>query len=625
MKIQDLKINQFGKLQDKEIELKGHINVIHGKNESGKSTLLKFILGMFYGLSKNKNGKSYTDFQKYTPWNEGDFSGKIKYTLDDGTNYEVFREFKKKSPKIYNENAEEISKNFTIDKTSGNCFFVEQTGVEEELFTSTICSMQQEVKLEEKEQNSLVQKLSNLVSTGEDNVSYGKIINKLNKRQLEEIGTGRSQDRPINIISKRMSEIGEEKESLSKYVDKKYEIEENKKDLEEEIREQELNIEVLKELKEVEEQYKLQQEKIRISENTIKDYERKIDEICYNTDGKTEEQNTHSSNIIQIIISCVLVILSIVSVVIIKNDIISAITIVLAIISVIYTGYTQYKRKLAFHNNKETENMDNEKIKTKIEVMQTTIKDLQKEQQELEKNAQEEYTKKLEKIRNAYMGIIPIKTIDELLSKKQVKFEIEVANNKISENRLKIQSIGLDRSSIIPKLENLVSLEEEYAKLEEEYKELSLQNEAIELAKQELENAYYQMKKKVTPGFTNKLSEIMRKISNGKYTNIKLDEKDGLIVEIQSGDYIPVDYLSIGTIDQLYLSLRLGAGSGISNESLPIILDEAFAYYDEERLKNILEFLHTEYEDRQIIILTCTNREKDILQKKNIEFNYIEL
>ena len=58
---------------------------------------------------------------------------------------------------------------------------------------------------------------------------------------------------------------------------------------------------------------------------------------------------------------------------------------------------------------------------------------------------------------------------------------------------------------------------------------------------------------------------------------------------------------------------------------MPIILDEAFAYYDEERLSNILEFLNKEYADRQIIILTCTQREKNILQEKNIEYNYIEL
>lgn len=381
----------------------------------------------------------------------------------------------------------------------------------------------------------------------------------------------------------------------------------------------------MQELKQVQDRYALQQEKIKISQNTIKDYERKIDEICYNEKEQPKENNKKNSNIINIIISLALVILSIISVIIIKNDIISAITIVLGVISVIYTGYAQYKKKLAVSNTKETENVDNEKIKTKIEVMQTTIKDLQKEQQELEKNAQIEYKKELEKIRNAYIGIVPIKVIDELLSKKQANIEIEVANNKIAEDKLKIQSIGLDKGSIMPKLENLASLEEEYTKLEEEYKELNFQNEAIELAKQELENAYNQMKKKVTPNFTNNLSKIMKKISNEKYTNIRLDEKDGLIVEIQNGDYIPVEYLSIGTIDQLYLSLRLGVASSISNENLPIILDETFAYYDEERLKNILEFLHTEYEDRQIIILTCTGREKDILQKENIEFNYIEL
>lgn len=189
MKIKNLKINQFGKLQNKEMNLQDHINIIYGKNESGKSTLLKFILAMLYGLSKNKNGKNYTDYEKYTPWQEGDFSGKINYQLQNGESYEVFREFKKKSPKIYNENAEEISKNFTIDKTTGNRFFAEQTGVEEDLFTSTIVSMQNETKLQEKEQTTLLQKLSNLATTGEDSISYQKIINKLNKRQLEEIGT----------------------------------------------------------------------------------------------------------------------------------------------------------------------------------------------------------------------------------------------------------------------------------------------------------------------------------------------------------------------------------------------------------------------------------------------------
>lgn len=70
MQIKKLQINNFGKLNNKNIELNNGINVIFGENESGKSTLLKFITSMFYGVSKNKNGKRISDFEKYMPWLE---------------------------------------------------------------------------------------------------------------------------------------------------------------------------------------------------------------------------------------------------------------------------------------------------------------------------------------------------------------------------------------------------------------------------------------------------------------------------------------------------------------------------------------------------------------------------
>ena len=74
MRILDLKVNGFGKLSGYTIEFKDGINVVYGENESGKSTLLKFIMGMFYGLSKNKNGKFMPDFERYMPWDGGEFS-----------------------------------------------------------------------------------------------------------------------------------------------------------------------------------------------------------------------------------------------------------------------------------------------------------------------------------------------------------------------------------------------------------------------------------------------------------------------------------------------------------------------------------------------------------------------
>ena len=64
MKIKNLKINGFGKLENKELEFTDGINLIVGKNEAGKSTLLKFITSMFYGVSRTKNGKTIADYER---------------------------------------------------------------------------------------------------------------------------------------------------------------------------------------------------------------------------------------------------------------------------------------------------------------------------------------------------------------------------------------------------------------------------------------------------------------------------------------------------------------------------------------------------------------------------------
>ena len=171
MKIENLKINGFGKLENKEIEFSEGINVIIGKNEAGKSTLLKFITSMFYGTSRNKNGKTIPDFEKYKPWNTDDYSGRISYKLDNGEKYEVYREFKKKAPTIYNENKDDISKKYQIDKNKESSFFIEQTGISEENFFSTSVSEQENVKLSNNMKNAVIQKLSNILTTGTENTS----------------------------------------------------------------------------------------------------------------------------------------------------------------------------------------------------------------------------------------------------------------------------------------------------------------------------------------------------------------------------------------------------------------------------------------------------------------------
>ena len=163
MKINNLKINGYGNIQNKQINLNEKINIIYGKNESGKSTIFKFIINMLYGSSKNKKGQEVSDYEKYTPWIMQEFSGKINYELDNKEKYEVFREFKKKNPQIYNENSEEITNKFNIDKTKGIDYFYEQTNIDEELFLSSTAVMQENTKLEKSSQNILIQKIISIL------------------------------------------------------------------------------------------------------------------------------------------------------------------------------------------------------------------------------------------------------------------------------------------------------------------------------------------------------------------------------------------------------------------------------------------------------------------------------
>ena len=226
-----MKVNAYGKLHNTEIKLDEKINIIYGKNESGKSTILKFIINSLYGTSKNKKGKDMSDFEKFKPWEGEDFSGKLKYKLDNGESFEIYREFNKKNPKIFNENSEDISKEFSIDKSKGNNFFYEQTKIDEELFLSTSAILQQEVKIEKNKQTTLIQKIANLVGTGDDNVSYKRAIERLTRRQLGEIGTERSREKPINVISKKIQKLETEINELESYENEKYEIENRKKEI----------------------------------------------------------------------------------------------------------------------------------------------------------------------------------------------------------------------------------------------------------------------------------------------------------------------------------------------------------------------------------------------------------
>lgn len=639
MIINKLKINEYGKLHNKEIELSNNINIIYGNNESGKSTLFNFIINSLYGISKNKKGRDISDFDKYLPWGKEEFSGKIEYELDNKEKYEIYRDFKKKNPIIYNKNHEDISKEFNIDKNKGNQFFEEQTKINENIFLSTFAIMQKEVKLEKDVQNLLIQKISNIISTGKHNTSYKKAIERINKRQTDEIGTSRTRGKPINVINEKLTKIEQEKSELGKEVNIKQEKEESKKSLEETSKHKTYERNILKEIINIKNNQKIEQEKINIKNNIADDNENKINYLeKEKSELEKEEKNLLNSKIKnkkkllnkKILICLILFILmNIVQFIFVKNKLINYIfSLTTATILIFYLLSNKIKNK----NNKKIILNKKQEIENKINSLENEIKVLKNNknniEKEIEKNKLENNLKKkleIEKIKNKYNDIFSEKEIIEIINYENPENEIDEIEKNINNDKIKVETINIELKNIEDKIERYSTIEEERGNLLEERKNIEALERSMQIAKDTLTSAYEEMKNNINPQFVKQLSINISKITNEKYKNIIFNDKDGLIIELENGQYISADRLSVGTIEQIYLALRFAILMEITEEKIPVFLDEAFAFYDTDRLKDTLKYFNSEFKDRQIIIFTCTRREKEILESLEINYNYVEL
>ena len=628
MKIKELKVNGFGKLKDKEINLKEGINVVYGENETGKSSLLKFISGMLYGVSKNKNGKEISDFDKFKPWESEIFSGKIKYTLDNGESFEIYREFKKKNPIIYNANQEDISKQFRMDKTKGIDFFTEQTGIDEEVFYSTAITEQEGVRLSNSSQNTIIQKISNLISSGDDNISYKKSLDKINKMQNEEVGTERTSQRPINIVENKIHKLLEKKKSLEIYKESIYDNSLQKEQLYMEEKDEQIKKEFLKEIKNKLENNRLKNAEINFNRNLEIKYDDKIDELNQKI-SKEEILEPYEKFSLKryygLMLLCIFV--EIIAFVFFPEGILKYLCLIPILLSIIFVLHKRNSIRASVHKREKNAYIEKEKIINEIEVLkqnrETQRNEANIKQEKLKADIERENKELIEK----YISHLDIGFMEENIEKDydEILKEIDKKENRLNTIKFKIHTMESESQNISSKLDNLAQIEEELENAENEKEELKSLNNSYNIAKECLEKAYEQVRTNISPRFTENLSDIIFNISNGRYKNVIFNDTEGLKVEIENGNYIQASRLSVGTIDQMYISLRLSALNEIAEETLPIILDEAFAYFDNDRLINILKYLKVNFPEHQIIIFTCSNREKEVFDKLNIEYNLINL
>ena len=235
MKINKVQINGFGNLSDRTIEFDDGINLIQGKNETGKSTLVYFIKSMFYGVNRNKGGNAFSEYERFLPWQGNDFSGKIEYVLDD-KKYSAFRDFNRNNCKVYDETGNDITAEYAKDKTRGVELGFSHFGIDEETFLNSIFVSQGTSAVEASERNSVVQKLTNIIQSGEESISYDKAKDKLHKLLLDEVGTDRTRNKPINNVIREIEAFERTRDELVYNRAKKEKINEKSKELEKEVK-----------------------------------------------------------------------------------------------------------------------------------------------------------------------------------------------------------------------------------------------------------------------------------------------------------------------------------------------------------------------------------------------------
>lgn len=209
MKLVSLLPIAFGRFHaDEPIALEDGLNIIVGDNESGKSTLGSFILGMLYGFKKEGRTRiSRTpEFERYRPWSGSDYRGAIVYQ-EDGRIYRVERWFDPDITRIYDEiTGEDITNQFLQDSRKEYNFTDLHLGLTAKEFRNTIWIGQLQSSQDADLGLEIQGKLENILQGGAEDLSFARALAVLNTERAK-IQTPRTTRGELDIVEAKIAQL----------------------------------------------------------------------------------------------------------------------------------------------------------------------------------------------------------------------------------------------------------------------------------------------------------------------------------------------------------------------------------------------------------------------------------
>lgn len=197
-----------------------------------------------------------------------------------------------------------------------------------------------------------------------------------------------------------------------------------------------------------------------------------------------------------------------------------------------------------------------------------------------------------------------------------------------------ILSLQAESSEGAGRLEGLYSslsppadLEEECWQAEDDCRRLEADIQAVDLALATIARLAEELKNQVAPELNEMVSAMVGRITGGRYNSLQVARDMTISVSLpESGQNVGLDKLSGGTVDQFYFACRVAMADLVTGGGLPLFLDDSFVQYDDLRLQHMLKLLLELAETRQIILLTCQEREaQQLAQLAPGRFSYINL
>lgn len=218
----------------------------------------------------------------------------------------------------------------------------------------------------------------------------------------------------------------------------------------------------------------------------------------------------------------------------------------------------------------------------------------------------------------------------------------ELSENKPDQSKLErelqqeIERIQTIEASIYTAQQRIADLHADLAKMEssevysqtmhqftmekEELAKLAKKWAVFKTAKEMLVETKKKYREKYLTDVIHKTSVYFQKITNQSYVNI-IPPREGKPFQVETANHIryEVNELSQGTINQLYICLRLAISEIMSKEHhVPFMIDDAFVHFDASRTKRIMDVLTEIAKDQQIILFTCKKEVANSLSESHI-------